>query len=338
MKYYAVIFLILFSLVCSSQSVKVVKAEFIYETAPFPSCHASTIAETPGELVAAFFGGTAEGNPDVGIWFSCFKDQKWTVPEIVADGIQSDGKRYPCWNPVLYLYPKGALMLFYKVGPSPSEWWGMLKRSYDSGKTWTEAVRLPEGFMGPVKNKPVLLADGTLLCPSSTEKNGWQIQMEITNDMGKTWIKSSPERSVRKWNAIQPTILFYKGGRLQILCRTKEGCIAESWSLDNGKSWSPLNATLLQNPNSGIDAITLRDGRHLLVFNPVTTVAGGGSGPRTPLSVAITSDGKNWNEVILLETGPGEYSYPAVIQTSDGLVHITYTWNRKLIKHVIIKI
>jgi predicted neuraminidase len=229
-------------------------------------------------------------------------------------------------------------MLFYKVGPSPSEWWGMLKRSDDGGKTWSKAVRLPDGFMGPVKNKPVMLPDGILLCPSSTENDGWQIQMELTADLGKTWTKSVPARSERKWSAIQPTVLFHPGGRLQILCRTKEGCIAESWSADNGRTWSPLVGTLLPNPNSGIDGVTLRDGMQLIVYNPVTITAGSSSGRRTPLSVAISSDGKNWNEVIKLETDPGEYSYPAVIQTSDGLIHITYTWNRKMIKHVVVKL
>jgi predicted neuraminidase len=317
--------------------MKVVKAEFIYENAPFPSCHASTIAETPLELVVAFFGGTAENNPDVGIWVCRHQGEKWTDPSEAANGIQLDGKRYPCWNPALYQVTNGPLMLFYKVGPSPSEWWGMLKRSDDGGKTWSEAVRLPGGFMGPVKNKPVLLSNGALLCPSSTENDGWQIQMETTTDIGKTWTKSAPGRSERKWSAIQPTVLIHTGGRLQILCRTREGYIAESWSDDNGKTWSPLTATSLPNPNSGIDGVTLRNGMQLLVYNPVTTTPGGRSGPRTPLSIAISSDGKNWNEVLKLETDPGEYSYPAVIQTSDGLVHITYTWKRKLIKHVVIE-
>jgi predicted neuraminidase len=338
MKYCPVILFIFIPYLCYSQSFKVIKSEFIYETAPFPSCHASTIAETPGGTVVAFFGGTAEKNPDVGIWICRSQGERWTDPSEVANGIQTDGKRYPCWNPVLFQVTKGSLMLFYKVGPSPSEWWGMLKRSDDGGKTWSEAVRLQDGFMGPVKNKPILLSNGALLCPSSTENAGWQIQMEITTDLGKTWTKTAPGRSERKWSAIQPTILFHTGGKLQILCRTREGCIAESWSEDDGKSWSPLTATLLPNPNSGIDGVTLTNGKQLLVYNPVTTISGSRSGPRTPLSVAVSSDGKNWNDVIKLETDPGEYSYPAVIQTSDGQVHITYTWNRKLIKYVVIKL
>jgi predicted neuraminidase len=319
-------------------NVKIVTREMVYEKAPFPSCHASTIAETSSGIVVAFFGGTAERNPDVGIWVCRNENGKWSSPAEAANGIQSDGKRLPCWNPVLYQVKDGDLLLFYKIGPSPSEWWGMMKRSKDNGKTWGEPARLPDGFMGPVKNKPVLLSDGTLLCPSSSEKGGWNIQMERTEISCNKWEKSSPARSERKFAAIQPSVLFHNDGKLQILCRTKEGVIAESWSSDNGKTWSGLEATTVPNPNSGIDAVTLKNGSHLLVYNPTTTGENGRGGPRTPLSVAVSKNGKEWNELLKLETEPGEYSYPAVIQTSDGMIHITYTWKRKLIKHVVLSI
>lgn len=337
-----VLIVISFTVLCgysqTGGNLKVVSGEMIYEKAPFPSCHASTITETGSGLVVSFFGGTAEKNPDVGIWVCRKEKDKWSPPEEAASGIQNDGKRLPCWNPVLYQVKDGDLLLFYKVGPSPSEWWGMLKRSADGGKTWSEAERLPDGFMGPVKNKPVLLSDGTLLCPSSTEKGGWKIQMEKTDISCKTWEKSAPASSERKFSAIQPSVLFHKDGKLQLLCRTREGVIAESWSSDSGKTWSGLAATTLPNPNSGTDAVTLNDGRQLLVYNPTTSGENGRGGPRTPLSVAISENGKEWNEVLKLETEPGEYSYPAVIQTSDGMIHITYTWKRKLIKHVVLKI
>jgi predicted neuraminidase len=322
---------------CFSQTVQLIKTEFIYETAPFPSCHASTIVETPTGLVTAFFGGTAEKNPDVGIWISRNTGNKWTEVLEVATGLMPDGHRLPCWNPVLYRYPNGPLLLFYKIGPSPSEWWGMLIKSEDNGKTWSTPERLPDGFMGPVKNKPVLLNTGILLCPSSTENDGWKIQMEMTSDSCKSWKKATVLPGEKEFNAIQPSVLFHNN-KLQILCRTKEGSIAESWSYDNGLTWSPLSASLLPNPNSGIDAVTLKNGDQLLVYNPTTTSSAGRGGPRTPLAVAISADGKSWKQVISIESEPGEYSYPAVIQTSDGLIHITYTWRRKMIKHVVIEV
>lgn len=149
----------------------IVLSEFIYERAPFPSCHASTIAETSGGLVAAWFGGTREKHPDVGIWFSRQTDGKWTPPIEVANGIQyqkPDGSvhRHPCWNPVLHRAANGPLMLFYKVGPNPDAWWGMLMTSDDNGKSWTAPQRLPEHIDGPVKNKAVVLPDGSILAGS----------------------------------------------------------------------------------------------------------------------------------------------------------------------------
>jgi BNR repeat-like domain len=144
--------------------------EFIYQVAPFPECHASTIAATKGGLVAAWFGGTEERDPDVGIWVSRHDGNSWSKPVEWANGIQYEGKRYPCWNPVLFQAPAdGPLLLFFKVGPTPSSWWGELIISHDQGRTFGERRRLPEGIDGPVRCKPMLLPDQTLLCGSSTE-------------------------------------------------------------------------------------------------------------------------------------------------------------------------
>lgn len=306
----------------------VLGVEFVYEDAPFPQCHASTIAATPTGLVCAMFGGTAEKNPDVAIWVSRHDGQTWSAPVEVANGVQADGKRHPCWNPVLYQVPDGPLALYYKVGPSPSSWWGMLVNSADGGRTWTPPMRLPDDIAGPIKNKPVLLADGRLLCGSSTEDQGWRVHMEWTPDHGKTWQRTGPLNDGTKTHAIQPTILLHPEGRLQILCRSQGlGKILSATSTDAGRTWSALTPIDLPNPNSGIDAVTLRDGRHLLVYNH--TPAG-----RSPLNVGISKDGRTWQAALELEREKGEYSYPAVIQAGDGKVHITYTWKRKRVRHV----
>ena len=312
----------------NASSNKIVHSEFIYETAPFPSCHASTIEETKSGLITAFFGGTDEKNPDVGIWVSRHENGKWTPPVEVANGVQPDGKRHPTWNPVLFQPRTGPLLLFYKVGPSPSRWWGMMMRSTDDGKTWSKPEKLPDEILGPIKNKPVQLADGTILCGSSTEHAGWKIHFERTSDLGKTWTRTKADSDPKQFDTIQPTILVHKD-RLQALCRSGQGRITEVWSTDNGYTWSPMKTTDLPNPDAGIDAVTLKDGRHVLVYNPTTR-------GRTPLNVAISSDGKNWQPVATLETQPGEYSYPAVIQARDGKIHVTYTWKRQRIKHAVI--
>lgn len=304
--------------------------EFIYETAPFPQCHASTIAESQGGLVAAWFGGQREKSPDVGIWVARRQAEGWTTPVEVANGVQHSRRRHPCWNPVLFQPRSGPLLLFYKVGPSPSQWWGMLMRSTDGGRTWSEPLRLPEEIAGPIKNKPVQLPNGDLLCPSSTEHAGWRVHFERTPDLGRTWEILGPVNDGREIGAIQPSILFHPNGVLQALGRTTRGRVFQIWSEDGGKTWGPMSLTALPNPNAGTDALTLRDGRHLLVYNH--TPRG-----RSPLNVAVSSDGRQWQAALVLENEPGfEFSYPAVIQTSDGLVHITYTWKRQRIKHAVV--
>jgi predicted neuraminidase len=306
-------------------------AEWIFLSAPSRSCHASTLAETSSGLAAAWFAGTGEGYPDVGIWLSRRNAaESWTLPVEVANGLQADGKRYPCWNPVLFQYPGGDLVLFYKVGPSPQEWWGMAMKSLDRGMSWSEPVQLPGRVIGPVKNKPVLLDKYLLLCPSSTETGGkWQVHLDLTCDEGLTWSSIGPLNDPDQLAVIQPTVLVHSGEKIQLLCRSKQKRIAEAWSEDGGVSWQPMRLTALPNPDSGIDAVQLGDGRSLLVYNP--TIRG-----RTSLSVAISEDGCGWREVLTLEDQRGEYSYPAVIQSQDGLVHILYTWKRRRIKHVII--
>jgi len=307
-----------------------VGSEFIFETAPFPACHASTIVESGNGLVAAWFGGTAEKNPDVGIWLSRHEDGKWSAPEQVANGVQHAAKRYPCWNPVLFQPANGPLLLFYKVGPNPKAWWGMLMTSSDGGKTWSEPRRLPEDIIGPVKNKPIQLADGGILCGASTEQSGWQIHFERTADLGRTWEIIRPINDARKIGAIQPSILFHGNNRLQAIGRTEQGRIYEVWSDDGGRSWGKLTLTELPNPNAGTDAVTLQDGRQLLVYNHSKT-------ERSPLNVAVSSDGRVWEAALVLESeADKEFSYPAVIQTRDGLVHIVYSWHRKRIKHVVL--
>lgn len=308
----------------------VLRSEFIYDTAPFPSCHASTIVETSRGLVAAWFGGTAERNPDVGIWLSRIENGRWTTPAEVATGVQSPTLRYPTWNPVLFQPKTGPLLLFYKVGPSPSEWWGMLMTSDDDGRTWSGPTRLPDGILGPIKNKPVQLANGDILAGSSTEHNGWQVHFERSIDNGRTWTATPPLNDGRDLPSIQPSVLLQPGARLQAIGRSRAGKLFETWSSDQGRTWSPLTLTSLPNPNAGTDAVRLADGRSLLVYNH--TASG-----RSPLNVAVSSGGREWQAALVLEDDPGrEYSYPAVIQTRDGLVHITYTWRRERIRHVVI--
>lgn len=312
-----------------------VRSGFLADPPPTLSSHASTICDAKNGLVAAWFGGTAERQRDVVIWLArAEKDGSWGRPAEVARGDEDGEDQWACWNPVLFQVKNGPLLLFYKVGPSPSEWWGRLKVSDDGGRSWSKSRRLPKGQVGPVRNKPVELADGRLLCGSSDEDSGWRVHMEFMRDPGARfpkWMRTGDLNSTLDFGAIQPTILPWPDGRIQILCRTKQRVVTESWSDDEGRTWSKMRRTALPNPNSGIDAVMLKDGRALLVFNP-------GTDSRRELAVAVSTDGHIWNRVLTLEdgSGEGEYSYPAVIQAADGLVHATYTWKRTKIKHVVI--
>jgi len=337
MKIHRLLILALFGLLSFASAADpqpgLLKSEFIFETAPFPSCHASTIVETGGGLVAAWFGGTREGHPDVGIWLSRHVDGKWSAPAEVATGTGADGKQTACFNPVLFQPKGGPLLLFYKSGGHPQGWAAFLKTSADNGATWSQAAALPEGFVGPVKNKPVQLADGSLLCGSSIETrelpSKWRVQFERTPDFGKTWTKTGFLNDGVTISAIQPSILFLGGEKLLALGRTRQSKLFQITSDDSGRTWSEMKLIALPNPNSGTDAVTLRDGRHLLVYNH--TAKG-----RSPLNLALSRDGVTWEAALTLESEPGEYSYPAIIQTADGLVHITYTWKRQRVRHRVV--
>ncbi len=313
----------------ASEKPYVVLEEFIYEDAPFPSCHASTLVEVePGIILAAWFGGTDEGEKDVGIWTARREKDSWTKPveTIPAPGV-------PCWNPVLFQMPSGEVILFYKAGPSPREWSGLLVRSNDGGKTWSEPELLPAGILGPIKNKPILLKDGTLVCGSSVESwRAWACWMELTRDDGRTWEKYGPiDYPGQPYGLIQPTLFLDRLGNLRMLCRSRNiGKICQSISKDGGKTWSKVEAIDLPNPNAGIDAVGLKDGRVVMIYNHTDH-------SRRKLNAALSENGGNsWTMISELENEPGEFSYPAVIQTEDGLVHTTYTWKRKRIKHVVL--
>lgn len=325
----------------AGEGVRLILKEYVYEPGPFPSCHASTIVETTGgELLAAFFGGTYEGHPDCCIWLSRRGTEGWSEPVKVADGM-SDSVKTACYNPVLFQIPDGELLLFYKVGENVQAWKGYLIRSSDGGYTWSRPELLPDGFLGPVKNKPILLGE-RLICGSSLEKGGWRVYIEESDPECSFWHKTGPLNDMEgPVQIIQPT--FFRQGRdgeerWSIYCRSRQpgNPIMTASSSDGGHSWSEVSPTALPSNNSGIDGITLRDGRHLLVYNRPSA---GNPAARTPLVIALSDDLNEWKTELVLEDAPdAEFSYPSVIRTSDGLIHIVYTDRRTRIRHAVVRI
>jgi alpha-L-rhamnosidase len=195
---------------------------------------------------------------------------------------------------------------------------------------------LPEHIDGPVRNKPLLLSNGSLLCGSSTEFDGWRVHFELTSDQGKSWTRTPAIHDGKTIGAIQPTLLKHKDGAIQALCRNQDGGgrILSTMSKNDGKTWSELTPIDLPNPNSGIDAVTLTDGRHLLVYNHTQRNTGTPRG-REMMNVAVSDDGVHWKAALTLDNEPkAEFSYPAVIQLADGTVSVTYTWKRQRVTHI----
>lgn len=330
-------FILGFTLLClqGNPNLEIKTSEFIFEDAPFKACHASTLVELANKkIMAAWFGGTNEGNKDVCIWSSINTNGKWSKPINIANGIQNDTLQYPCWNPVLFKTKANLLILHYKVGPNPRTWWGMVKTSKDNGLTWSKASKLPDGFLGPIKNKPIQLTSGTILYPSSTEsldEKTWQIHLEKSDAQGKNFKKIIIDCG--NFGVIQPSILQHSDGRLQLLCRSRQNVIVSSWSADEGNTWSKLTALALPNPNAGADAVSLKNGLYLLVYNPLPAGKNWWEG-RSILKLALSKNGIDWNDIYTLEQhDSGEYSYPAIIQSTDGAIHLSYTSERKKIKY-----
>lgn len=325
---------------------------FAIGSTSFPSSHASTVVELANkDVMAAWFGGTAEGKPDVAIWGARRDKSGWTKPvEIVREpGV-------PCYNPVLFYTKDRRLWLYYKFGPSPSTWSAGRMFSTDGGQTWSAPEHLPAGLLGPIRAKPLVLANGTIVSGSSIESyREWAVWIERSTNNGATWAKIGPivpptdldrkgygdGRSngvadvpgSTDWKfiqgIIQPSVVQISGSHLRLYARStaKTARVTVADSADDGVTWTQAHPIDVPNPNSGIDAVTLRDGRVVMIYNDSTTA-------RTPLNLAVSTDAEHFRMFRTLESAPGEYSYPALVQASNGDLLMTYTYNRKSIKYV----
>ena len=325
-----------------------------------PDNHASTLVELKnGDILTAWFGGTKEGAPDVAIYGSRLHRGTWPAPVELA---RAD--KVACWNPVLFHTQDGRLWLYYKYGTHPSNWLGARKVSRDEGLTWGPEEHLPDGILGPIKDKPLVLSDGTIVSGSSVENGKWNAWVERSADNGLTWTKFGPitlpeaadipdagaiaaskqvdtpipDETIHTKlyppakeviGIIQPSIVALGEHHLRFYARvhSKANRIAISDSFDDGRTWSQASLIALPNPNSGIDAVRLRDGRIILIFNNSYNT-------RTPLNLAVSKDGEHFELFKTLEEAPGQYSYPAIIQAGNGDLLMTYSWRRETIKFV----
>lgn len=327
----------------------VLSEEFLSPTWENYDCHSSSIVQIEnGELLAFWKGGVGKGKSNidikskVGIWQARFDGRAWSLPEEVH--FEEDGI---VWNPVATRLPSGEILLFYRVGDSPRDSAAFLKRSVDGGSHWSEPEFLPAGINGPTKNKPLILEDGTLLCPSSMQAGSpggvYQVTaawIDISKDGGRTWSKSGPlVIPGQPFGAVEPVLCHDGEGNLRLLCRDRahriggvNGAIWTSVSYDMGMTWSQLEKTALPNPDSAIDVVDMGRGNLVLFYNRSSV-------ERFPLSIAVSKDGgKTWEKGCDLEEKTGEF--PAAIYAEDGAIHITYAYEietkQRRIKHTVI--
>ncbi len=308
--------------------------EFIYPPKTVTnSCHASTVLPlSDGSVVAAWFGGSAEGNNDVKIWVSIRENGKWSQPYSVS----VDGEPLPHWNPVLFLRENGEIILYFKYGKPIPNWVTYFCVSKDGGNSFSKPqILVPgdnDGGRGPVKNKAIRLSNGTVVAPASKETvtKNWKCFVDISYDDGLTFQHSNfvlrPKKNLKPVGMIQPTLWEDEKG-LHMFIRTNAGHIYRSDSHNGGKTWCKAYETPMGNPNSGIDVTKLGDGTLILIMNPIFE----NWGDRAPLVLLASKDGgETFEEIYQCEstTGDHEFSYPAIVSV-DKVLHITYTHERE---------
>lgn len=313
--------------------------------------HASTITEAAaGTLIAAWFAGTKENAPDVSIWASRKEPgaKAWAEPVIVDDG-RRDGRDYATWNPVLFTDPKsGMIYLWYKItgeGPEhgPRNWWGAVRTSLDAGRTWSARIWLPRvdpaahpvfapyggRATGPVKNRPLILPDGSLLCGSSTEtKPGWRVHFEIYQPGDWTGAKHGVKIiGPIEGEGIQPSFVTLSPDFRRLKAFTREDGITST--SDGGMTWSPIAASPVKTAK-GFHAITTGDGWHFFACNKTAS--------RQPLELARSRDGERWETILpaLRADGKKQMDYPTLIQTRDGRLHLVHSYGRESINHLVL--
>jgi predicted neuraminidase len=315
-------------------------ARLIYESLKdAPSCHCSSLIELPDHrLFVAFFAGAHEKAKDVAIWTSSFNltqdfhQGTWSTPRILV-------KTPDCsmGSPVWYLDPNNRLYIFFLVmhhGKILPAGWSVCTIQYrfseDLGVSWSQNHHLRRWWFW-VNRAPIIIAeDNSVIFPMHRELFTLQSFMYINSkaDLSGKWKRYGRLKTQK--GCLEPSVTKLKSGQLICALRTKDKYIYFSRSNDHGKTWTKPEPTAFPNPNSQCAIYTLKSGRLILVYNHSFD-------SRSPLSIVYSDDeGRTWSDRIDIETEPkAEFSYPAILQSLDGNIHITYTYYRKQIKHVV---
>jgi predicted neuraminidase len=297
----------------------------IFEQIPMaPAHHCSSICELAGgDLLCVWYGGSYESADDQALFLSRRKagERNWSQPRILAQNAAQ-----PPGNAVVFRDSSERVWIVWSRMESTrpirrGSGWNrcrlMARASTDGGVTWSEDRPVLDNTMGGVpRNPPITLADGTLLLPDG------QSHFLALAPGANSW-----QRVGSYSGGSQPAVIQRRDGSLLALLRHSQH-ITRIESRDGGRTWSPAVPTPLKNPGAGISMTRLANGHLVLVFNDSET-------DRTPLSICRSLDeGATWEAPFQLESNPGEYSYPSIIQSADAKLHITYTFRRYSIKHI----
>ena len=329
------------------------KSGFIFDSTPlFPQCHGSTIETLPdGKLMAAWFGGTREAHPDTAIYGSTLdvSQNEWNEPCLLAK-VSAE----PHWNPVLFRDASNNMHLFFKVGSTPVDWITWHSEMKRGEKSFSSPKLLVQddisGGRGPVRNKPIILSDGSWLAPGSHERkvvippnktipsDVWDSFVDRSDDCGETWSRSLyVGRPSRKGGVIQPTVWESSNGNVHMFMRSTAGYVYRSDSQDYGRTWTEPKSTGVPNNNSSVDVCEAGFGLLAMAYNPVS----GNWAARTPISLAFSKDnGDTWTEPISIEhsfASKAGFAYPSLTRSPKG-IYMSYTWNRVGIRCIEIEV
>lgn len=300
-----------------------------------PSAHASTMTILPNnQLMAAWFAGAQEGAKDVAIFTSILQPNGWSTPQKVADRASLAGSIFAnvrkIGNPVLFTLNHRVYLWFVSVGVGG--WAGSqinLITSDDNGITWSKAKRLVTSplinISTLVRTSAIRLQNNEIALPVYHEwllKYGELLRMD---ENGNILMKSRmPQRQ-----SLQPSLIVENAQTAHAFLRDSSTMnqVQHLITHDGGALWQKMPPSPLPNPNSSVATLKLPDGKWLLVGNEQN---------RHVLNAWISQDqGKTWHLAKQLENGESEYSYPFLLLDLNGAIHLTYTWQRKTIRHMI---
>jgi predicted neuraminidase len=324
----------------------------------FPSSHAANLLQLKnGDLLCVWFSGVWEGDSGVGIVLSRKPkgSDVWTKPQLID---KKDGESYQ--NPVVFEDSEGKIHIFHTTqgaGAGEANSKVLEVTSNDHGFTWSTPKVLFEKGGSFTRHPLLVLQDGTWLLPMTyvTSKGigeGAETNysaMKLSHDRGRTWTECVVQDSLAR---VQPTVVDVGSNLVSFFRDRASDWIYRSTSSD-GCHWSKPEPTVLPNNNASVQSFRLKNGHIVMVFDNSHANRSGSKpvqGLRKPLSIALSVDeGKSWSFVRDIEQGrpgygaeeqrpktPGreEYSYPTVMQTDDGKIHVAFTFRRQTIKEV----